>query len=364
MGQYDISSKVLFQDYERDFVALTLGTDDFVIVGQIPTEFPSVQMRMTDAPMRVRLGDGTEVIVHIEFQTETSQDPMEFRIAEYIGRLLHEYRLPVYVTVIYLSSSAGADDPGGYVYNRDDIFAYALHYQVIRVAEIDGQTILDQKSPIGLIPLTPLMKRPEDVSPEDWLNRCIQTVLEIPLESEKKRDYVACFCVLSNLVYESDLVVKLVEEVQTVIDFEKIPIIQMFMDKARTEAQAEAAARIAQAEADRAQAEADRAQTEAEARAAKAQAEARAAEAEARADRAQAEAEARAAIEAEAAQERRNAYADALMKIVERQYGERGFEEFGAHIRSIEDDGKLAALIESALDLTSMDRFREVLNAS
>ena len=51
MAQYDISSKVLFADYERDFIALTLGTQDFEILGPIPTEFPSVQMRMTDAPM-------------------------------------------------------------------------------------------------------------------------------------------------------------------------------------------------------------------------------------------------------------------------------------------------------------------------
>jgi regulator of protease activity HflC (stomatin/prohibitin superfamily) len=138
---------------------------------------------------------------------------------------------------------------------------------------------------------------------------------------------------LSNLVYESDLVVKLVEEVQTVIDFEKIPIIQMFMDKARTEAQAEAA------------------QVQAEA--------------EARAAQAQAEAEARAAqAEVQIVQERRNAYADALMKILQRQYGRHASEELQTYIFSIEDDGKLATLIESALDLTTVEQFREVLDAS
>ena len=44
MARYDISSKVLFQDYERDFIALALGTYDFEILGPIPIEFPSVQM--------------------------------------------------------------------------------------------------------------------------------------------------------------------------------------------------------------------------------------------------------------------------------------------------------------------------------
>jgi hypothetical protein len=39
---------------------------------------------MTDAPVRVKIGE-EEVIVHTEFQTETSRIPMELRLAEYIG---------------------------------------------------------------------------------------------------------------------------------------------------------------------------------------------------------------------------------------------------------------------------------------
>ncbi len=306
MARYDISSKVLFQDYERDFIALALGTYDFEILGPIPIEFPSVQMRMTDAPMKVRLSDGTEAIVHIEFQTETSDDPMEFRIAEYIGRLIHEYRLPVYVTVIYLGPSAGVSDPGGYAYNRDDIFAYALRYQIIRMAEIDGQTTLERKSPIGLIPFTSLMKRPEDVSKEEWLDRCVQTVLEIPLENEeKKRDYIASFCLLSNLVYEMDLVQKLVKEVQTMIDFENLPLIKMFTEKARVEERREA--------------------------------------------------------EVKALEERREAYIDALLQIVKQEFGKRGAEDLEPRIRAIADGQKLARLITPALQSPSVEAFKEVL---
>ncbi len=306
MAKYDITSKVLFQDYERDFIALALGSYDFEILGPIPIEFPSVQMRMTDAPMKVRLSDGTEAIVHIEFQTETSADPMEFRIAEYIGRILHEYRLPVYVTVIYLSPSAGVNDPGGYGYNRDDTFAYALRYQVIRIAEMDGQTLLERKSPIGLLPLTPLMKRPEEVSKAEWLDRCIQTVLEIPLESEeKKRDYIACFCVLSNLVYEMDLVQRLMKEVQTMIDFENIPLIKMFTEKARLEEREKALEELREAEA--------------------------------------------------------KAYADALLRVIDQEFGKRGVEELEPQIRAIEDGQKLASLIAPAVRSHSIDEFKRIL---
>jgi len=100
---------------------------------------------MTDAPVRVRIG-AEEVIVHTEFQTETSQVPMELRFAEYVGRLIREYRIPVYVTVIYLGESAGINDPGGYQYAFDNTFSYSLRYQVIRFPEINGQEILLRQS--------------------------------------------------------------------------------------------------------------------------------------------------------------------------------------------------------------------------
>ncbi|MBM3241484.1 hypothetical protein FJZ31_34820 [Candidatus Poribacteria bacterium] len=106
---------------------------------------PIVQIRMTDAPVRVRIG-AEEVIVHTEFQTETSQVPMELRFAEYVGRLIREYRIPVYVTVIYLGESAGINDPGGYQYAFDNTFSYSLRYQVIRFPEINGQEILLRQS--------------------------------------------------------------------------------------------------------------------------------------------------------------------------------------------------------------------------
>ena len=55
------------------------------------------------------------------------------------------------------------------------------------------------------------------------------------LFQDYERDFIACFCILSNLVYEMDLVQKLVKEVQTMIDFENIPLIKMYTEKARLE---------------------------------------------------------------------------------------------------------------------------------
>jgi len=46
MAEYDITSKVLFRDYGRDFIALALGIQEFEILEPIPIELPSVQMRI------------------------------------------------------------------------------------------------------------------------------------------------------------------------------------------------------------------------------------------------------------------------------------------------------------------------------
>jgi len=189
---------------------------------------------MTDAPVRVKVGD-KEVIVHTEFQTETSKVPMELRLAEYVGRLIRQYGIPVYVTVIYLGESAGVNDPGGFHYVFDDTFAYSLRYQVIRFPEIDGQDILDKKEPVGLLPFSALMKRPEGTTKEEWLRRCTQTVLSIEMGPVEKQEFVGCFLVLSSHAHEMDLIMSLLKEGIIMIDFEEFPLVKMFTEKARAE---------------------------------------------------------------------------------------------------------------------------------
>ena len=71
-----------------------------------------------------------------------------------------------------------------------------IEYQVFRLIEMNGQTILDLK-PVGLIPFTPLMKPPGDVDSEQWLRRCVQTAdsIDVPNRSQ----YLGSLAVLGNL---------------------------------------------------------------------------------------------------------------------------------------------------------------------
>jgi predicted transposase YdaD len=268
---------------------------------------------MTDAPVRVRIGE-EDVIVHTEFQTETSQVPMELRLAEYVGLLIREYRIPVYVTVIYLGESAGINDPGGYQYAFDNIFSYSLRYQVIRFPEIDGQEILDRNGPIGLLPFSALMKMPEGVTKEEWLKRCMQTVLTVEMTPEKKKEYVGSFFVLSSLIHDTDLIMFLIKEVGIMIDLEDFPLIREFAKKAREEARAEGLAEGL------------------------------------------AEGRAEGLVEGRA-----EGRADDLTKIIGIRFGQTGVQKLEERIRAIRDEQILSTLIESALTSSSLEAFQKAL---
>ncbi len=174
----------------------------------ITPEQPTIEMHQADMLIKVRLS-GEEVLVHFEFQTTDSYDPeMALRMAGYIVRTVETYRLPVYSSVIYLRPDAGRSDPGHYV---QDIVGHQIfiQYQVLRLIEMDGEQVLDAK-PTGLIPFTPLMKRPADVGAEEWLRRCIQTADSIDVPN--KPAYLGSLAVLGNLVYEPETILNIILE--------------------------------------------------------------------------------------------------------------------------------------------------------
>jgi hypothetical protein len=64
--------------------------------------------------------------------------------------------------------------------------------KVIRLIEIEGQAILEAQTP-GLLPFTPLMKPPTEMTPEQWVQQCIDATIATPVESPTK----------GNLLYHS-----------------------------------------------------------------------------------------------------------------------------------------------------------------
>lgn len=223
MASFDSASKRLVQKHPRDFVAFAfkrrnIAPDEFSDVELITPEVPTVEMHQADVLIKVKLR-GKYVLVHFEIQTTDSFDPpMALRMAGYIIRLVETYRMDVYSHVIYLRPDAGRNDPGLFV---QDIAGQRIlvEYQVIRLADLDGQAVLDAKHP-GLLPFTPLMQPPVDVNKSEWLRRCIATVdsLDVP----NKLDTLGVLAVLGNALYDNETILNTIRR----ITMNAAPIVQ------------------------------------------------------------------------------------------------------------------------------------------
>ena len=210
MASFDTASKKQVETNPQDFVNLCFkfGLEDITVLEIITPEQPTIEMHQADILIKTHRND-REVLVHFEFQTTDSYDPeMPLRMAGYIIRAIEVYRLPIYSNVIYLRPDAGRSDPGKFEQNLEQ-HRISIEYQVFRLIEMDGQAILNLK-PAGLIPFTPLMKRPVDMDAEQWLRRCIQTADSIDIPN--KPEYLGSLAVLGNLVYDSEMILEIILE--------------------------------------------------------------------------------------------------------------------------------------------------------
>ena len=187
MAEFDIVSKQLIKDYPVDFVRFTFEQEDIEVLEVIDTEQPTVESRLMDSLIRVRI-HGEEALVHNEFQTgDSTNPPMPRRMVGYIGRAIESYGLPIYSNVIYLRPDAGQRDAGQYVQERGG-YHIVIQYKVIRLIEIEGQAVIEQEL-WGLLPFAPLMKPPQGMVAAQWLRRCVQTADALPLDRTNKSNF-------------------------------------------------------------------------------------------------------------------------------------------------------------------------------
>ena len=199
--QFDELIKYLMQLSAKEFVRLGCDTDDFEVLDQLDTELQTIKVHRTDMAFKVRL-DGEEVLLHIEAQTEDSRDkPMPLRVLAYASALMLRYELPVYSVVLYLSPNAGRTDTGHYSYGNEK-FNLQHTYQVIRLADLEGETFLNASS-IGLLPFTPLMKPATGMSTEEWVQKCIETTKAAPVDSQTRATLLLSLSIFGSLAHDS-----------------------------------------------------------------------------------------------------------------------------------------------------------------
>ena len=113
-------------------------------------------------------------------------------------------------------------------------YRVVIQYNVIRLIEIEGQRILEAGHS-GLIPFTPLMKPPEGLASEAWLHQCIHTAQTRRIERTRKSNYLAGMAVLSELVHASETVSEIIIKEGLMDLIRESSLIQYFKREGREE---------------------------------------------------------------------------------------------------------------------------------
>ena len=201
--RYDNVAKFVTTEYAEPFTGLILGYRNVTVLESLVTEQVTLKARQTDSTLKVQFPNEI-AILHNEVQAYDSREPMPLRMAGYHGFLLREHKINVYCSVLYLHPRAGRNDPGYYEYIGHGC-EYRHKYRVVRLIEIEGQSILELQEP-GLLPLTPLMKPPEGMNPTRWLETCVDATFTARVDKVSRDLLLAALGIFGGLVYDKQLI--------------------------------------------------------------------------------------------------------------------------------------------------------------
>ena len=208
--QFDIVAKDVIYTFPEDVLRFVMNRADIQFLEHVESEFATVERREMDSLIKVLL-DHEPVLVHCEFQVgDSSHLNMVRRNVGYLGRCYEKYGLPIFSHIIYLRPDAGRNDPGGY---RQNVAGYnfIVEYKVIRLIEVDGQSILEAQHP-GLMPFSPLMKPPIGMDALQWVHQCVEKTKSLPLDLPTRANLLVDLWVMSGLSHERQAITHLVSE--------------------------------------------------------------------------------------------------------------------------------------------------------
>lgn len=186
MAQIDSPLKDLVESCITDFAAWLLNAE-VIAADALNVEFPGQDARV-DWLFRVLLADGRKVILHTEFQGRSSQEPIRFRMLDYITRIVRtERERQLHSVVFYIGEGVGTLDSGDHqVDSFDGQPVVRWRYQVVHLWKIKAEDLVALNRP-GLSALVGLtrMDNPETVIP-----KVVEQIQAVP-DAETRRHLLA-----------------------------------------------------------------------------------------------------------------------------------------------------------------------------
>ena len=99
----------------------------------------------------------------------------------------------------------------GYYLQEHPGYQILVQYKVIRLSQLSGQAVLDRTF-MGLLPFAPLMQPPAGQTEAAWLEQCVARAAALPLDRPSKADFLAGLAILSGLVYNPQTVMAIVSK--------------------------------------------------------------------------------------------------------------------------------------------------------
>jgi hypothetical protein len=165
MAETDSLLKRLISTFILDFAGWLLGTA-VQTARPLQSELPGSTVAV-DQVFQVTLANNRALLLHFEFQGRRSHEPMQWRMLEYMPRLVRLYRLDLESVVLYIGRGAGVDDTGLYQVNGlDGTPVLAWRYRVIRLWQMQAEELMAarQVAPLALLGQTQIAQ-PEVILP-------------------------------------------------------------------------------------------------------------------------------------------------------------------------------------------------------
>ena len=204
MVKFDEIFKYIVGNSPRALAALVLNMPGVEVGESVSTEHLTVQTHHSDMAFHIYLPGGGEAILHIEAQTDDStRKPMHLRMLHYSSSLALKYEKNVYSAVLYFRPPAGRNDPGVYRHGNEQLGGVSFRYKVIRMYDLEGKDFLDPEA-VGLLPFTALMKHPEDMTPEAWVEKCIETTLAADVDSNEQSTLLFALSLFGSIAHPNE----------------------------------------------------------------------------------------------------------------------------------------------------------------
>ncbi len=82
---------------------------------------------------------------------------------------------------------------------------------MVRLIEVEGQRVLDTGQ-VGLVPFASLMKPPEGVDSDVWFRACVDRATDLPLDESARGDFLTALSVLGGLVHDREMIADLISK--------------------------------------------------------------------------------------------------------------------------------------------------------